>query len=101
MSFLERLLSGWGTDEPERVPPRGDAERVRAVEAELARMRAHFVADGGDVILVAVEGDTVLVRLRGACRTCRSSDLSIHDALEPRLKDRLPWVRGVSVDPSV
>lgn len=94
MSWLERLLSGWKADE-ERAPPRGDPDQIREVTAILDEMRPMFAADGGEVHLVAIEDGWVVVDLRGACDGCASSDLSLNGALEPRLRERLAWVRGV------
>ena len=94
MTWLERLLSG---RKAEHSPPAplGDPERVRAVDSVLAELRPMFAADGGELRLVAVEDGWVLVELRGACAGCSSSDLSLFGAVEPRLRERLPWVRGV------
>jgi Fe-S cluster biogenesis protein NfuA len=75
----------------------GDPERIREVESVLAELRPMFRADAGDVELAAIEGDWVVVRLRGACESCHASDMTLHAALEPRLKSRLPWVSGVRV----
>jgi len=46
----------------------GDAaEFARRVEAVLAQVRPALQADGGDIELVAVEGQNARVRLKGAC----------------------------------
>jgi len=45
----------------------GAAEFVRRVEAVLAQVRPALQADGGDIELVAVEGQNARVRLKGAC----------------------------------
>ncbi len=46
----------------------GDAaEFARRVEAVLAKVRPALQADGGDIELVAVEGQNARVRLKGAC----------------------------------
>lgn len=92
MRWLDRILRG-ARDET-RVA-RGDPQRVRDVESVLAELRPYFRADLGDIELVAVDGDLVEVRLRGACETCVASDTTLRGALEPRLKERLPWVQGV------
>jgi Fe-S cluster biogenesis protein NfuA len=43
------------------------AEFRRRVEAVLAQVRPALQADGGDIELVAVEGQNARVRLKGAC----------------------------------
>jgi Fe-S cluster biogenesis protein NfuA len=37
------------------------------VEAALAKVRPALQADGGDIVLVAVDGQDARVRLKGAC----------------------------------
>jgi Fe-S cluster biogenesis protein NfuA len=93
VSWLDRLLSGW--KDADEAPPRGDPAQVLAVGEILEEMQPMFAADGGEVRLVAVEDGWVVLQLRGACDGCNSSELSIHGAVEPKLRERLPWVRGV------
>lgn len=42
-------------------------EFQRLVESALAKVRPALQADGGDIELVAVEGQNARVRLKGAC----------------------------------
>ncbi len=48
----------------------GADERFRLVESVIEALRPGVQRDGGDLTLVAVEGDKVKVRLSGACTTC-------------------------------
>jgi Fe-S cluster biogenesis protein NfuA len=82
---------------PANAAVAGDPLRVQEVEAVLAELRPMFRADAGDIELAAIEGGWVVVRLRGACVSCHASDMTLHAALEPRLKARFPWVTGVRV----
>lgn len=43
------------------------ADFAHRVEAVLAKVRPALQADGGDIELVAVEGQNARVRLKGAC----------------------------------
>ena len=95
MSWLDRLLGGWSFDDEKGTEPRGDPERIRAVKAILEDVQPMFEADGGEVRLVAVEEDWVIVELRGACRTCHASEMSLQGALEPRLRAGLAWFAGL------
>ena len=52
-------------------------------------------ADGGGVILVAIEGGRIDVRLKGMCLDCPSAPLTMKFGIERTLKQRLPWVEEV------
>ena len=73
----------------------GDPEQVAQAQAVLDELRPAIAADGGEIQLVSVEDGWVRVRLRGACAHCVVSDTTVHEALEPRLKERHAWVLGV------
>lgn len=49
-------------------------------------LRPYVQADGGDIELVAVEGNRVKVRLTGACTTCPSSPSTLREGVEARLR---------------
>lgn len=94
MSWLGRFLAAW-REEPQAEAPRGEPVQIAAVEAVLAELRPLVEADGGRLQLVAVEDGWVAVRLGGACRSCHAQEETLREALEPRLRAELPWVRGV------
>jgi Fe-S cluster biogenesis protein NfuA len=71
---------------------------VREVESVLDELRPMFRADAGDIELVAITDGFVRVRLAGACQTCHASDQTLFAALEPRLRARCAWVRGVRAE---
>ncbi|MEO1211721.1 MAG: Fe-S cluster assembly protein NifU [Cyanobacteria bacterium J06638_20] len=61
-------------------------------------IRPVLIADGGDVELHDVEGDRVLVRLKGACSSCSSSAETLKTAIEAQLKERvLPTLEVAAV----
>ena len=49
-------------------------------------LRPYVQADGGDIELVAIEGQRVKVRLLGACTTCPSSPSTLREGVEARLR---------------
>jgi NifU-like protein len=79
--------------------PRGDALRLAEVDAVLSELEPLVAADGGRIELRAVEGDQVVVALRGACEHCSASDLTLQGLLEPRLRERLAWFEALRVEP--
>jgi NifU-like protein len=52
-------------------------------------VRPVLIADGGDLELFDVEGNTVKVLLQGACGSCSSSTATLKIAIEARLRDRV------------
>ena len=62
-------------------------ERIQAV---LDRVRPFLHADGGDIELVAVEGNSASVRLTGVCSGCPSAQMTLHVGIEAALRDEIP-----------
>src|SRR5690606_32989983 len=52
------------------------------VAAALEEVRPYLRSHGGDVELVTVEGETVYVRLQGACSGCSLSALTLKQGVE-------------------
>jgi Fe-S cluster biogenesis protein NfuA len=65
------------------------------VQAALAEIKPQIQADGGDIDLVAIEKDTVKVRLRGACAGCPMSALTLKQGVERLIKARVPEIKAV------
>ena len=111
-SLLARLRAGWrrlraalaaggprGAATEAAGPPEGDPDRVAEVTEVLDSLRHLFQADGGDVRLLGVTEDGwVRLRFVGACHGCAAQPLTIRGAVEPELRRRHAWVRGVRVE---
>lgn len=52
-------------------------------------IRPYVQADGGDIELIAVEGNVVKVKLLGACVTCPSSMGTLKQGVQARLQAKL------------
>ena len=66
------------------------------VEAILDRIRPGLIADGGNVELVAVEGDgTVRLEFQGACVECPAQLTTLRVAIEEPLRRALPGITSV------
>ena len=66
------------------------------IEAVLERIRPHLQQDGGNVELVDVRDDgVVVVRLTGACKGCPMSHVTLKNAVEKTLLKELPEVTSV------
>ena len=64
-----------------------------ALELMIERLRPALQADGGDVELVALDGDVVRVRLSGACAGCPSAELTLRAGIETALRRIRPQLR--------
>ncbi len=62
-------------------------ERVQAV---LDRVRPFLQAEGGDIELVAVEGNSANVRLSGMCAGCPSAHMTLYVGVEAALRQEIP-----------
>lgn len=52
--------------------------------------------DGGDIELLDIVADTVHVQLTGNCIGCPSSQATLKQGIEARLKRRIPQIKGVA-----
>jgi len=67
-----------------------------AVEKALDEIRPMLKNDGGNVQLVDVNSDgVVLVRLQGACSGCPSSTMTLKQGIERVVMERVPGVKAV------
>ena len=63
-------------------------QKIRLIEETLEReVRPALEQDGGNIELIDVDGNTVLVQLRGTCATCRLSQVTLKEYVETKLKE--------------
>lgn len=60
------------------------------IEAVLQRVRPFLQADGGDIELVDIEGNSANVRLTGVCAGCPSASMTLYLGVETALRDEIP-----------
>ena len=68
------------------------------VRGALASVRPYLEAHGGDVELVGLADGMVRLRLRGSCRGCPSSALTLKLAIEAALQKAAPDLRGIEAE---
>lgn len=69
---------------------------MTALEATLEYIRPALQADGGDLILLGVDGGTVNLQMVGACGGCPLSTMTLKAGIERILTDRVPGVEVVN-----
>jgi Fe-S cluster biogenesis protein NfuA len=62
-------------------------ERVQSV---LDRVRPFLQADGGDIELLNVSGNSADVRLTGMCAGCPSAHMTLHVGVESAIREEIP-----------
>ena len=67
------------------------------VEAVLARVRPFMQADGGNIELVGVEGNSAAVRLTGRCAGCPSAHMTLYLGVEMALREQMPEFDALTV----
>ena len=60
------------------------------IEAVLSRVRPFLQADGGDIEVVDVQGNSADVKLTGMCAGCPSAHMTLYLGVETALRDELP-----------
>ncbi len=63
-------------------------QKIKKIEEALEReIRPGLRKDGGDIELVDVDGDFVMVSLRGACTSCTKSQTTLKEYVEKKLRE--------------
>jgi NifU-like protein len=63
-------------------------QKIRLIEETLEReIRPALNQDGGSIDLVDVDGNLVMVRLRGACASCQMSQVTLKSHVESKLRE--------------
>ncbi len=65
------------------------------VEAALEKVRVGLKSEGGDIELVDVRDGVVYVRLKGSCKTCQMSSLTMKNWVESSIKKEVPEITSV------
>jgi Fe-S cluster biogenesis protein NfuA len=69
---------------------------IEKVNVAIEQLRPFLHADGGDMELVEITSDYVVkVRLKGACRDCSMSAMTLKAGLEDAIRVAAPQVRSV------
>jgi NifU-like protein len=91
-SILDRILKE--EKSPIEIPavskpaPLTNLRKMKLIEETLEReIRPALKADGGDIDLIDIEGNKVLVALRGACSSCRAAEVTLKQYVETKFKE--------------
>ena len=63
-------------------------QKIKKIEEVLEReIKPGLRKDGGDIELIDVDGDVVLVSMRGACTSCTKSQTTVKEFIEKKLRE--------------
>ena len=62
-------------------------ERIQGI---LDRIRPFLQADGGNIELVSINGNSADVRLTGMCAGCPSAHMTLHVGVEEAIREEMP-----------
>jgi Fe-S cluster biogenesis protein NfuA len=62
-------------------------ERIQGI---LDRVRPFLQADGGNIELISITGNSADVRLTGMCAGCPSAHMTLHVGIEAAIREEVP-----------
>lgn len=65
-----------------------DDARAEIIRAAIEEIRPNLKRDGGDCVLVGIEGNKVMVKLTGACVFCKLASATI-EGIQAKIVERL------------
>jgi NifU-like protein len=68
---------------PTRPGKLTNIQKIQLVQQTInEQIRPALRADGGDIELIDIDGDKVIVALRGMCAQCKMADFTMRDVVE-------------------
>lgn len=73
-----------------------DSDLVREIKQVLAReVRPVVALDGGDIRFGSLENNILYIKMQGACSGCPSSQATLKQGIEVRIKELFPSIQAV------
>ncbi len=68
----------------------------RKVEEALNTIRPYLEADGGDVEIIEITANqTLRIELKGACKTCNMSHMTMKSGIEETIRRAVPEIKEI------
>lgn len=87
---IERIIAAVLAEQGEPAPTQRltNIQKMKLIEKTLEReIKPALQADGGDIELVDIDGNTVLVALRGTCAACAAAPVTLKQYVEQKLRE--------------
>jgi len=86
--IIDRVLTRPKSGIAEKKPKLTNIQKIKLIQETLDReIRPSLQQDGGDIELIDVVGDRVIVATRGACAVCHASELTMKNFVEHKLRE--------------
>ncbi|MFN7728342.1 MAG: NifU family protein [Bdellovibrio sp.] len=73
-----------------------DPPLVKDIKRAIARdIRPVVALDGGDIVFNKLEDDVLFIQMKGACAGCPSSQATLKEGIEVRMKELFPGIKEV------
>lgn len=73
-----------------------DSEIVKKIKRLIqTEIRPVVALDGGDIVFAKYENDIVYIHMRGACSGCPSSQMTLKQGIETRMREAFPEIKAV------
>lgn len=89
-ALLFRIMSKKQEESKQEQAPKKltNIQKIKLIEETIDReIRPALQSDGGDIELVDLEGNNVIVALKGTCATCTASQVTLSSYVEQKLKE--------------
>ncbi len=87
-TLLQQVMDERAPVEPEAPKPLTNLQKIRLIEEVIDRdVRPLLQRDGGDLELVDVVGDRVIIAFRGLCAGCASASVTREEVVQARLRE--------------
>ncbi len=74
--------------QPEEKKQLSNIQKMRLIEETIEReIRPSLQLDGGDIELIDIVGNRILVATRGACSACKSAPITLKNLVEAKLRE--------------
>jgi len=97
IDFVDELTqSGFKVDAPKAGLPKPEGPVAQALQSVLdAKINPAVAAHGGHVSLVAVDGDTAVLRFGGGCQGCGMINVTLKQGVERIIFEDVPEIKRV------
>jgi NifU-like protein len=90
--IIQRVQGDKIKEVPVSAPRRGERltniQKIQLIQQTInEQIRPALRADGGDIELVDIEGNKVVVAFRGMCAQCKLADVTMKDVVEAKLRE--------------